>query len=127
MRHVAPGENWLYCRFVTGFLSFYDLTVDPYQLHNLAPTLSRERLQAMDAQLAAMLGCSGPDQCRPLPPPPAGAAPLTTVAPSPPPPLLTVSLPPVAPPTAETRGSERRRRRRREKHRQRHMRRINER
>ena len=47
LRGVGGGgaDNWLYCRFVTGFLSFYDLTVDPYQLHNLAPTMDAGRLQ----------------------------------------------------------------------------------
>ncbi|XP_037078777.1 extracellular sulfatase Sulf-2-like [Pollicipes pollicipes] len=57
LRAVGGAENWLYCRFITGFLSFYDLTVDPYQLHNLAPTLDQARIRTLDAQLADIAAC----------------------------------------------------------------------
>ncbi|XP_043230612.1 extracellular sulfatase Sulf-1-like [Amphibalanus amphitrite] len=89
LRSVGGGsdDNWLYCRFVTGFLSFYDLTVDPYQLHNLAPAMDADRLRRLDARLARMQTCRGPDQCRPLP----GAAPAT----APPPPALQPTALPV--------------------------------
>ena len=95
LRGVGGGrdDNWLYCRFVTGFLSYYDLTVDPYQLHNLAATMDAGRLQRLDARLARMQTCRGADQCRPLP----GAEALTATTTEPPPP----SAPPPPPPTAE--------------------------
>ena len=44
-------HNYLYCEFVSGIITYYDLNIDPYQLRNIYQTLSPEELNYMHGQL----------------------------------------------------------------------------
>ena len=44
-------------------VGYYDLTRDPYELHNIAGTLSPERLRALHEAVVANSTCRGPGQC----------------------------------------------------------------
>lgn len=47
----------------SGEVGYYDLTTDPYALHNIAPTLPATRAKALHAAMLANQGCSGPSSC----------------------------------------------------------------
>jgi N-acetylglucosamine-6-sulfatase len=70
IRSIVASKNdtdFVYCRFDDdqNFTEYYDLTVDPWQLHNKADELSEDRISALDDQLAALRACSG-SACRAL-------------------------------------------------------------
>ncbi|GGS99214.1 sulfatase [Nonomuraea spiralis] len=52
-------ERYTYVKYDTGERQLYDLTVDPYQLDNLAATAAPALLLGLDARLEAMRACSG--------------------------------------------------------------------
>ncbi|KAK0407442.1 hypothetical protein QR680_019198 [Steinernema hermaphroditum] len=47
LRTVNETHNFLYCEFITEFISFYDLNDDPYQLTNIAYQLDFNTLERM--------------------------------------------------------------------------------
>ena len=51
VRAVNATHNYLYCEFVSGIITYYDLNIDPYQLRNIYQTLSPEELNYMHGQL----------------------------------------------------------------------------
>ena len=53
-RNVNSTHNYLYCEFVSGLISYYNLNVDPYQLRNIYLTLSTSELNFMHHQLAVL-------------------------------------------------------------------------
>jgi arylsulfatase A-like enzyme len=59
------GEDFIYVEYANGEVEFYDLTKDPYQLENLAGTLSAETLAILHEKLAALKYCTG-TECRSL-------------------------------------------------------------
>ena len=54
VRNVNVTHNYLYCEFVSGTITYYNLKVDPYQLRNIYLTLSPEELNFMHRQLAVL-------------------------------------------------------------------------
>merc|ERR1712098_358096 len=51
-RNINATHNYLYCEYVTGMITYYDLRVDPYQMKNLLYTLSDADLNYMHRQVA---------------------------------------------------------------------------
>lgn len=53
----------MYVEYEGGEVSYYDLTSDPYQLANIAGTLSPDRLKALHEAVVANHGCVGATAC----------------------------------------------------------------
>ena len=51
LRTVNATHNFLYCEFVSGLITYYDMNVDPYQLRNIYQTLSGDQLNHMHSRL----------------------------------------------------------------------------
>jgi len=56
-------RDFLYVEYADGEREFYDLRIDPYELDNLAGSLSPGQLEALHAELARLEACHGPASC----------------------------------------------------------------
>ena len=61
VRTINATHNYLYCEFVSGIITYYNLNIDPYQLRNIYQTLSDSELNYMHTQLLALKEYSGQD------------------------------------------------------------------
>ena len=59
------GKDYVYVEYANGEIEFYDLKADPYQLDNIAGTLSPETLETLHAKVESLKVCEGED-CRNL-------------------------------------------------------------
>lgn len=67
VRTINQTHNFLYCEFITGLVTYYDLNIDPHQLRNVAFTLSNKRLAELHHRLESLRTCSGASHCDDLP------------------------------------------------------------
>ncbi|XP_071442524.1 extracellular sulfatase SULF-1 homolog [Hetaerina americana] len=63
LRTINATHNFLFCEFVTGLLTFYNLRIDPFEQWNRIQTLTSAELASLKAQLEHMKRCKGPRDC----------------------------------------------------------------
>jgi len=62
VRNINTTDNYLYCEYVTGMMTYFDLTVDPHQLRNLLHTLTDSELNYMHNQVRELRNYSGKER-----------------------------------------------------------------
>ena len=51
VRNINTTHNYLYCEYVTGMVTYFDLQVDPHQLRNVLHTLTDLEVNYMHSQV----------------------------------------------------------------------------
>merc|ERR1711970_679274 len=54
VRNINATHNYLYCEYVTGMVTYFDLRVDPHQLRNVLHTLTDEDINYMHHQVTSL-------------------------------------------------------------------------
>ncbi|GFQ85230.1 extracellular sulfatase Sulf-1, partial [Trichonephila clavata] len=63
LRTINETHNFLYCEFVTGFITYYDLRTDPYQMRNAVYELDYGTLERLRMNLNKLRSCKGSKDC----------------------------------------------------------------
>ncbi|KAG8198487.1 hypothetical protein JTE90_017353 [Oedothorax gibbosus] len=63
LRTINDTHNFLYCEFVTGFITYYDLRTDPYQMRNAVYDLDYGTLERLRMNLNKLRSCKGSKDC----------------------------------------------------------------
>nr|CAD7261114.1 unnamed protein product [Timema shepardi] len=63
LRTINATHNFLYCEFVTGLITFYNLRIDPFEQWNRVHSLTKEELSYLSDQLTQLRACRGTKQC----------------------------------------------------------------
>ncbi|GIY97408.1 hypothetical protein CEXT_67431 [Caerostris extrusa] len=63
LRTINDTHNFLYCEFVTGFITYYDLRTDPYQMRNAVYDLDYGTLEKLRMTLNKLRSCKGSKDC----------------------------------------------------------------
>ncbi|XP_074656189.1 extracellular sulfatase Sulf-2-like isoform X2 [Tubulanus polymorphus] len=63
LRTINETHNFLYCEYISGFLSFYDLNNDPFQLRNAILDLDYGIIHQMAEMLHKLQRCKGAREC----------------------------------------------------------------
>ena len=63
LRTINSTHDLLYCEFINNFISYYDLTKDPFQLKNAIHDVNYGVLQQLHEQLNEMRKCHGYKEC----------------------------------------------------------------
>jgi len=61
VRNVNATHNYLYCEYVTGMVTYFDLMVDPHQLRNVLHTLTDVEVNYMHSQVIELRDYSAED------------------------------------------------------------------
>ncbi|XP_067014345.2 extracellular sulfatase SULF-1 homolog [Anabrus simplex] len=63
LRTINATHNFLYCEFVTGLITYYNLRIDPFEQWNRVHSLTGQELSYLHNQLAQLKACRGTKQC----------------------------------------------------------------
>ncbi|CAH2268765.1 jg23787 [Pararge aegeria aegeria] len=63
VRTINATHNLLYCEFVTGLITYYNLRIDPFETQNRVKHLTASEKEYFHNQLHQLLNCRGPS-CR---------------------------------------------------------------
>lgn len=63
LRTINATHNFLYCEFVTGLVTFYNMKIDPFQQWNRVHTLDVREREWLRDSLSEMVRCKGSAQC----------------------------------------------------------------
>uniref|UniRef100_A0A8D8W5N5 Extracellular sulfatase SULF-1 homolog n=1 Tax=Cacopsylla melanoneura TaxID=428564 RepID=A0A8D8W5N5_9HEMI len=63
LRTINATHNFLYCEFVTGFITFYNMRIDPFQQWNRAFSLSDHEKTWLHSSLNTLRSCRGSREC----------------------------------------------------------------
>lgn len=63
LRTINATHNFLYCEFVTGMVTFYNMKVDPFQQWNRAHMLEPKERDWLRDSLSELVRCKGSAQC----------------------------------------------------------------
>ncbi|KDR17169.1 Extracellular sulfatase SULF-1-like protein, partial [Zootermopsis nevadensis] len=63
LRTINATHNFLYCEFVTGLVTFYNLRIDPFEQWNRVHALTDGERSYLRDQLAQLKACRGTKQC----------------------------------------------------------------
>ncbi|XP_013193151.2 extracellular sulfatase SULF-1 homolog [Amyelois transitella] len=63
VRTINATHNLLYCEFVTGLITYYNLRIDPFETQNRVKYLTTAEKEYFHNQLQQLLSCRGPS-CR---------------------------------------------------------------
>lgn len=64
LRTINTTHNTVYCEFMDGFSSYYNLHTDPYQLDNTIDSLDNSTLSSLHSDLLHFTTCVGSQDCR---------------------------------------------------------------
>lgn len=63
LRTINATHNFLYCEFVTGLVTFYNMKFDSFQQWNRVNSLEPKERDWLRSSLAEMIRCKGSAQC----------------------------------------------------------------
>ncbi len=61
--NAIRAQNFVYVRYADGDREYYNTLKDPYELHNLGPSLPKSRVAALDKIMNALIACHSGTQC----------------------------------------------------------------